>query len=326
MVMSLLGALALALLVTWLVARSITRPLVDLAREATDMAHRHLPESVRSVLATPVDEDVAVPPLEPIEVRSRDEVVDLAAALATIQDVALRVATEQAGLRRNLADAWLNIGRRNQNLLERQIGFLTERETAELDSGSLAALFHLDHLATRMRRNAESLLVLAGVGTPRQHRNPVPISDVVRAALGEVEDFRRVSPAHLGPVAIAGATAADLSHMLAELIENALTFSPTDTAVEIRGGSVRDNYRLAIIDQGAGMNAETLRQANRRLASTETFTLAPSRHLGHYVAGRLAARHAVSVSVHRLTGGGLTAVVDLPPDLLATIPNPNGRR
>ena len=322
MVASTLGILALTLVATWLVARSITRPLADLARQATEMAQRRLPDSVRAVLATPVDEDVDMPRLGPIEVRSRDEVVDLAAALTTVQEVALRVATEQAVMRRNLADTCLNMGRRNQNLLERQIELITELERAELDPDSLAALFHLDHVATRMRRNAESLLVLAGVETSRRYEKPVPIGDVIRAAAGEVEDFTRVDPPHLAPVAVAGRAAADLSHMLAELIENALMFSPTDSTIEVRGSPRRDSYRLVIIDRGLGMDAAALRQANQRLAGTEAFTVAPSRYLGHYVAGHLAARHAVRLLIHQPTGRGLTTVVDLPPELLVAIPRP----
>jgi hypothetical protein len=317
---STLGALVLTTVVTWLVARSITRPLVEVAREAEDMASRRLPQSVRSILDTPIEADVDLPLLEPIEVRSRDEVVDLAAALSAVQAVALDLATEQAVLRRNLADTWLNVGRRNQSLLARQIDEITQLEGAERNAENLGALFYLDHLATRMRRNAESLLVLAGVETPRPYGRPVPIGDVVRAAVGEVEDYRRVSSPHLTPVTVAGAAAADVSHLLAELIENALTFSPPGRLVELRGTHVHDRYRLVVIDEGLGMDPETLARANRRLAGQEAFTVAPSRYLGHYVAGQLAARHGVSVSLHQLGGSGLTAIVDLPHAVLELVP------
>lgn len=324
-VVAVLGVLGAALVVTLSVARSITGPLTIVADEATAMARRRLPDSVRAVLATPAGADVDIPELEPIEANTNDEVRELAAALNAVQDVALRLAIEQAVLRRNMADACLNIGRRFQNLLGRQIQLITELERAERDPDRLGALFHLDHLATRMRRNAESLLVLGGLDTPRPYARAVPIGDVVRAAVGEVEDFRRVDPPHLAPVAIAGRAAADLSHLLAELIDNAIVFSHTGRPVEVRGTEVRDGYRLVIIDQGPGMDADALARANRRLAGAEAFTVAPSQYLGHYVAGRLSERHSVAVTLHRHGGTGLTTVVDLPSGLLVPIPGPGFR-
>ena len=175
------------------------------------------------------------PTVDPVVVNTRDEVADVADALNTVQDTALDLAVEQAVLRRNIADTFVNLGRRNQNLLGRQLDFITELETNETDPDTLANLFRLDHLATRMRRNAESLLVLAGIEPPRKWAAPVRLTDVIRAALGEVEDYQRVTVRGVEPATILGSAAADLAHLLAELIENALVFSPPDQTVDIRG-------------------------------------------------------------------------------------------
>ncbi|HET6950400.1 MAG TPA: nitrate- and nitrite sensing domain-containing protein, partial [Acidimicrobiales bacterium] len=169
-------ALAVALLVTWLVSRSITRPLRSLTRQAKEMAERRLPAAVVDILETPLGDDVTVPTVEPVHVSTRDEVSDVADALNTVQDSALDLAVEQAVLRRNIADSFVNLGRRNQNLLGRQLDFITELESNETNADTLANLFRLDHLATRMRRNAESLLVLAGIEPPRQWAAPVRLT------------------------------------------------------------------------------------------------------------------------------------------------------
>jgi signal transduction histidine kinase len=332
-------ALAVAVLVTWLVSRSITRPLRSLTGQATAMADHRLPEAVLDILDTPLGEDVEVPEVDPVAVHTRDEVSDVAEALNTVQDTALDLAVEQAVLRRNIADSFVNLGRRNQNLLGRQLDFITELETNETNPDTLSNLFRLDHLATRMRRNAESLLVLAGVEPPRKWAAPVRLNDVIRAALGEVEDYQRVTVRGVEPATIVGAAAADLAHLLAELIENALVFSPPDQTVDIRGrfrpraavgaegmpgdaGSAAEAsaYTLAVIDSGLGMPPADIEAANRRLAGAESFTIAPSKYLGHYVAGNLAARHGIGVRLDASPGNGITATVNIPPALLTTEP------
>jgi signal transduction histidine kinase len=315
-----IGTMAAALLATWWVSRSITRPLRALTRQATDMANHRLPDAVLDILDTPLGDDVTVPSVEPISVQTRDEVADVAEALNTVQDSALDLAVEQAVLRRNIADSFVNLGRRNQNLLGRQLDFITELEHNETDPDTLANLFRLDHLATRMRRNAESLLVLAGIDPPRKWTAPVRITDAIRAALGEVEDYQRVTVRAVEATTIIGSAAADLAHLLAELIENALIFSPPDQTVEIRGRSQPAGYTLAIIDSGLGMPPDELSRANRRLAGAESFTIAPSKYLGHYVAGNLAARHNINVTLHNSPGHGITATINLPPTLLTTEP------
>ena len=311
-------AVAVAVGVTWVVSRSITRPLRSLTGQATTMADHRLPEAVLDILDTPLGEDVEVPEVDPVAVQTRDEVSDVAEALNTVQDSALDLAVEQAVLRRNIADSFVNLGRRNQNLLGRQLDFITELETNETNPDTLSNLFRLDHLATRMRRNAESLLVLAGVEPPRKWAAPVRLTDVIRAALGEVEDYQRVTVRGVEPATIVGAAAADLAHLLAELIENALVFSPPDHTVDIRGRNRHDGYTLAVIDSGLGMPAADVEAANRRLAGEESFTIAPSKYLGHYVAGNLAARHGITVHLDNSPGNGITATVRLPASLLTT--------
>jgi len=341
------ATLGAAVIMTWLVSRSITKPLRALTRQATTMADHRLPEAVIDILDTPLGEDVEVPEVDPVAVPTRDEVSDVAEALNTVQDTALDLAVEQAVLRRNIADSFVNLGRRNQNLLGRQLDFITELESHETNPDTLANLFRLDHLATRMRRNAESLLVLAGIDPPRKWASPVRLTDVIRAALGEVEDYQRVSVRGVEPATIVGSAAADLAHLLAELIENALVFSPPDQTVVIRGrfrpgagplptavaalpsgaeprrsasaGADRpDVYTLAIIDSGLGMTPANVEAANRRLAGAESFTIAPSKYLGHYVAGNLAARHDIGVRLDNSPGNGVTATVNIPPTLLSS--------
>ena len=309
----------LALGITLYASRSITNPLRSLTRQAADMASSRLPRAVQSVLDTPAGEDVVVPEVAPIAVNTRDEVADVAAALNTVQTSALDLAVEQAALRKNIADSFVNLGRRNQNLLDRQLEMITDLERQEQQPDRLEDLFLLDHLATRMRRNAESLLRLAGGGdtTNSGWGGPVPIIDLVRGALGEVEEYERVDVHAMEPVLVQAAAGSDLAHAIAELVENALHFSPDDERVIIRGRTASDGgYTLAIIDQGMGMDDEQLAVANRRLAGEESFTVAPSRYLGHYIAGHLAAGIGLRISLTTEAIGGIVARVDIPAELI----------
>jgi signal transduction histidine kinase len=317
------AVIAFAIIITYVATTSITRPLRKLRDEADEMAGRRLPEAVRSILDTPFGEDVVLPELAPIEVRTRDEVSEVVTALNKVQERTLALAADQAVLRRNIADSFVNLGRRNQNLLDRQLEFITELEQVETEPDQLEALFRLDHLATRMRRNAESLLVLAGTESPRQWGMPVEIGNVVRAGLGEVEDYRRVHVRQLEDIAVSGGAAAAVSHIVAELAENALQFSPPDEDVEIKGRRSHEGYVIAIADNGIGMPAEDIERSNRRLAGEESYTVAPSRYLGHYVAGQLAARLGVTVRLQENPAGGIVATVVLPPTLLEQAPAPD---
>jgi signal transduction histidine kinase len=311
--------LVAAFALTWLVSRSITKPLRSLTQQARELANERLPVAVDHVLRTPFGEDVVLPEVAPVRVATRDEVVDVANALNSVQHTALDLAVGQAVLRRNIADSFVNLGRRNQNLLRRQLDYITEFEKREDDPDALSNLFRLDHLATRMRRNAESLLVLAGIEPARSWATPVSLTDVVRSALGEVEDFQRVAVRDLPSAMVVGQATSDLAHLLAELVENALVFSPPAQPVEIRGTRAPDGtYRISIVDRGEGMSPDQLAEANRRLAQAESFTVSPSKSLGHFVAGNLAARHGIVVHLEPGTGGrGIVAVVELPPSVLA---------
>ena len=309
-------ALAVATVATFLVALSISRPLRSLTRQARDMAERRLPEAVRSVHELPLGEDVSVPDLEPIEVRTHDEVAEVADALNVVQTAALDLAVEQAVMRRNAADAYVNLARRYQDLLTRQLDAITELEGGETRPGVLADLYVLDHQSTRMRRNAESLLVLAGADARRRSEHPAAMADVVRAALGEVADYERVAVKGVGYAVVDGPAVADLAHLLAELIDNALRFSPHDQEVEVRGHPLHDEYQVAIIDRGPGMPPEDVSRANRRLANAESHTVAPSTYLGLYVTAVLAARHRITVDLQPSPGRGIVATVHVPADLL----------
>ena len=303
-------AIATAIMVV--ASRSVARPLQSLAQQVMHTADQGLPEAVATVLKTPPGEDVIVPEIEAINVETRDEVSGLAGIMNAVQHAVVDLAAEQAILRRNLADSFVSLGRRNQNLLSRQLDFITQLQQGEVDPDALGHLFQLDHLATRMRRNAESLLVLAGHESPRKWHGPVSIVDVVRAALGEVENFQRVGLRFVDPFTVVGNAAADLAHLLAELIENALLFSPPTSLVEVRGLSQPAGYSLVIVDAGVGMSPTDIARANRRLAGAELLTVAPSKYLGHYVAGNLAVRHGIHVRLQNSNGPGITVVVGLP--------------
>jgi signal transduction histidine kinase len=317
------GALALvvaAVVIAWLVSRSITRPLRDLSVKARAMATYRLPVAVQDILDVPPGEDLVVPEAEPIRVRARDEVADVARAFNDVQDSAIGLAVEQAALRRNVAESYVNLGRRNQNLLSRLLDVVGELEHDVHDPKHLAKLYKLDHLATRIRRNAESLLVLSNASTAATWQPPVPVSDVVRAALGEVENYERVLVRTLSPAMVLGGASADLAHLLAELIENGLRHSPPRELVEVSGLAGPDGYTLTIVDHGLGMSPDEIERANQRLAGTESVTVTPARYLGHYVTAVLAARHGVKVSLRGSVVVGIAAVVELPATLVTEQP------
>jgi signal transduction histidine kinase len=301
----------LTVAVVWLTTRSIARPLLSLARQTADVAHRQLPAALADVLGTPVGGDVPTPGSAPIraDADTDGQIGKLATVLDKVRGAALDLAVGQAILRRNLADA----------LLLRQLALITELERNEADPAVLTNLFQLDHLATRMRRNAESLLVLGELPPAHTRTGPVGVTDVVRAALGEVEDFRRVEH-DLQATGVQGRIAADLAHLLAELIENALLFSAPSEPVQVVGRGSPAAYRIAIIDTGVGMSPRELEVANRRLAGTESFTVAPSKYLGHYVSGHLAGRHGIRIGVGPSPVRGVTVTIELPEAVL--VPDP----
>jgi Histidine kinase-, DNA gyrase B-, and HSP90-like ATPase len=314
---SALAVVVAALVIAWWVTRSITRPLRDLSVKARSMATYRLPVAVQDILAAPPGEDLVVPEAEPIVVRARDEVADVAGALNDVQESAIGLAVEQAALRRNVAESYLNLGRRNQNLLSRLLAAVGDLEYGETDTDRLGQLYRLDHLATRIRRNAESLLVLSQNDAPIIWQPPVDLADVVRAALGEIENYERVLVRTLDPTMILGGAAADVAHLLAELIENGLRHSPPRELVEVSGRVTNGGYTVTIVDHGLGMTPDDIERANQRLAGVESFTVTPAKYLGHYVTAVLAARHGIEVRLKGSVVVGIAALVTLPAALIA---------
>ncbi|GAA3866401.1 hypothetical protein GCM10023084_19550 [Streptomyces lacrimifluminis] len=303
-------------------SRSLTRPLGALAEAAHDVARHRLPATVARIQQSPQDQ-VEFPEAQAQPLGGAAEIAEVAESLRQVEHTALQLAAQQAGLRRNTTESLANLGRRNQNLVRRQLGLITRLERQELDPDALAELFELDHLATRMRRNAESLLVLAGQNPPRATAAPAGGLEVVQSAVAEVEQYRRVLIAAVEPVRVRGHAVADVAHLLAELIENGLTFSPPDEPVEVHGwyDSEDGTYSFAVVDHGVGMSAADKERASARLSGSDedAFLAAPTRFLGHLVVGRLAHRLGEGTRVHLFDtpGGGLSALLVLPDRLLA---------
>jgi Nitrate and nitrite sensing/HAMP domain len=310
-------ALALAVVVALLGSRAMARPLLRLRDAADQMAQRQLPEVVERLQRGELRHLDA--PAAPVAPFSGDETGQVARAFDAVRQVVVRVVAEQAGLRMSIGEMFLSLARRSQDLIDRQLRLIDELER---DAGpeALEQLFKLDHLATRMRRNAESLIVLAGAEPPRRWSQPVPVSEVLRAALSEVQDYQRVELHPLGELGISGHAVADVVHLLAELIENATSFSPPGTQVQIAGHDTAEGYVLEIEDRGLGMSDEELAEANQRLASPPAVDLAVSRMLGLHVVGRLARRHGIKAQLRHSWYGGVTALVLLPRELMTLIP------
>jgi len=314
-----LSAVALAFIIAIAVYRATTVPLKKLTSAAYLLSTERLPGLVER-LRNPEEADgmSLAETLTPIDINSKDEIGQLADAFNSIQHVTVEVAEEQAQLlRKGIGDIFINLARRNQTLLDRQIEFIDQLEANEEDPDQLDNLFKLDHLATRMRRNAESLLVLAGAEPPRRRGRPVALADVVRVAIGEVEDFARIQLLALDDATVGGNVAVDLAHLLSELMENATHFSPPDTMVEVVGHRADDgSYIISVSDQGIGMSADQLSEANTQLANPPLVGLALSRSLGFIVIGRLAQRFNINVKLTASPSGGVTALVTLPDDLV----------
>ncbi|MGP3954686.1 nitrate- and nitrite sensing domain-containing protein [Nonomuraea sp. 3N208] len=314
-----LALMVAVLLITTGVARSLVRPLRRLRGEALEIAGKRLPAFVQHVRESRDGTiDAEVPP---IGIFSKDEVGELARAFDEVHREAVRLAGDEARLRANVNAMFVNLSRRSQTLVERQLTLIEKLERGERDDARLGDLFKLDHLATRMRRNSENLLVLAGQEAARKWSEPVELMDIVRAALGEVESYDRVSIQVQSDVAIAGQAVTDTVHLLAELIENAVSFSSRDTKViisssRIDGGSLM----LSVTDNGIGMSQEELGEANWRLANPPVVDVSVSRRMGLFVVGRLALRHNIRVQLRRQDIGGLTAMVLIPPMLLTAMP------
>ncbi|MEV4167157.1 sensor histidine kinase [Nonomuraea dietziae] len=314
------AALLLAvLLITTGVARSLVRPLRRLRSEALDIAGQRLPGFVQRLREA---RDGGSPAeVAPIGVFSKDEVGEVARAFDEVHREAVRLAGDEAKLRANVNAMFVNLSRRSQTLVERQLSLIERLERGERDDNRLGDLFRLDHLATRMRRNSENLLVLAGQEAARKWTQPVELMDIVRAALGEVESYDRVVNQVQSEVAVAGQAVSDTVHLLAELVENAVSFSAGDTKVTISSNRIDGGgVMIAVTDHGIGMSQEEITQANWRLANPPVVDVSVSRRMGLFVVGRLALRHDIRVQLRRQDVGGLTAMVLIPEALLTAIP------
>ena len=294
--------------------RRLRVDLTNLYDSARQMANERLPRLVERLRG---GEDVDVreesPPLKAGRIT---EIANVAQAFSTVQRTAIEAAVGQARLRKGVNEVFVNMSLRNQSLLHRQLGMLDTMERGTSDPALLGDLFGLDHLTTRMRRYAESLLVLAGATPGRGWRDPVPVVDVLQAAVAEVEDYVRVDVIIESSDAVAATAVNDVVHLIAELVENSTTFSPPNTRVTITGGIVGHGFAVDIEDRGLGIEPDAMAAINEQLASPPEFDLANSDQLGLFVAGKLAARHGIRVTLRMSPYRGTTAVVVLPWEII----------
>ena len=302
--------LALSLFLTVIIGRSMVRPLRRLRAGALEVAGVRLPEMVRRMSEADGGGSFEV---APIDVDSSDEIGEVARAFDQVHREALRLAANEAALRGNVNAMFVNLSRRSQSLVERQIRLIDDLEQGEQDPERLSNLFQMDHLATRMRRNSENLLVLAGHEASRRWNQPVALVDVLRAAVSEIEQYERVSMNVQPGISVRGQAVNDVVHLVAELVENATSFSSAETPVAVSGHLLNSGgVLLDISDQGVGMGAEEMAHANWRLDNPPVVDVAVSRRMGLFVVARLAARHGIRVRLRPATTGGLTALVWLP--------------
>ncbi|WBC23268.1 MULTISPECIES: nitrate- and nitrite sensing domain-containing protein [unclassified Solwaraspora] len=320
------GALLVLLAVVALslyVARSVAQPLARLTSSADRVARIAEAELVR------VADDESERPdpvrLDPVEVSATDEIGDLARAFERVQQTAARLVERQVSSRRNVAQMFGHVGRRTQNLVSRQLAIIDRLEREETDPRRLQHLYRLDHVSSRLRRNAGSLVVLSGATGAEEHMAPLPVSDVIRLALGEIEEYTRVDVQAPAGYALQPSVIADLVLLLAELMENGTVFSPPHTRVTVAAGPLDDGLRVSVIDRGLGLSPARLAEENARLTRRERLDLVPTEVLGLFVVGRLARRHAMAVELTATPGGGVTVTVDLGPDLIVPATGAPGR-
>jgi signal transduction histidine kinase len=314
-----LGALLLALVTALFVARSILGPLRTLRRTALEVADNGLPEAVEKILADPNPQDAAKNAVEPVPVHTREEIGQVARAFDAVHGEAVRLAAQQALLRDNVNAMFVNLSRRSQALVERQLNLIDRLEQDEQDPDQLASLFELDHLATRMRRNSENLLVLSGTDLSRRLTRPVPAAEVLGAAVSEVEQYARIQVGQTPELTVQGRAVNDLVHLIAELLDNATAFSDPVTKVTVRTARTRKGeLAIEIQDRGVGMADQEIIDANDRLADPPDVDVAVSRRMGLYVVARLAKRHDIKVRLrtNEDIDGGTTALVIVPDSLV----------
>ncbi|KOT59393.1 MULTISPECIES: sensor histidine kinase [Streptomyces] len=306
-------ALLVSVIVSVRIGSKHVRDLIRLRKAAHEVSGVRLPSVMRRLAAgEQVDVEAEAPRLE----FGQSETEQVGQALNTLQRAAIEAAVKQADMRRGVSEVFVNLARRSQVLLHRQLTLLDAMERRTENADELADLFRLDHLTTRMRRHAEGLVILSGAAPSRQWRKPIQLMDVVRAAVAEVEDYERIEVRRLPRLAVQGPAVSDLTHLIAELLENATVFSPPHTAVQVVGERVSNGFTLEIHDRGLGMAPDVLLDANLRLAETPEFELSDTDRLGLFVVSRLAQRQGVRVSLQPSPYGGTTAVVFIPSALL----------
>jgi signal transduction histidine kinase len=305
----LLGTIA-SVALSLFIGRSLIRQLRRLRESALGLANEKLPEVIRQLRdGQPVDmADYAAPAVD----TSSDEIEQVEYAFSVVRQTAVKSAIDEARLRRGISDVFRNLAGRSQSLLHRQLTLLDGMERRATEPDELEDLFRIDHLTTRMRRHAEGLIILSGEAPARGWRQPVPLIDVLRAAVAEVEDYTRIRVLSRTRAAVAGHAVADVIHMIAELAENATVFSPPNTPVRIQGDTVGKGFAVEIEDRGLGISPERLADINADLADPPQFDLSDSDRLGLFIAGQLAHRHGITITLQPSVYGGTTAIVLIP--------------
>jgi signal transduction histidine kinase len=310
-----LGLLAviLSVIISVWIGRGLVQQLAALRRSALDLATKRLPSVVERLRAgQEVDVSAEAPPLE----SGGDEIGQVREAFNAVQRTAVEAAVDEARLRHGISDVFRNLARRSQSLLHRQLALLDTMERRASDPDELENLFRIDHLTTRMRRHSEGLIILSGESPGRGWRHPVPFVDVLRAAVAEVEDYSRIRVSTGSRAALIGPAVADVIHMIAELAENATVFSPPTSPVRIHGDLVGRGYAIEIEDRGLGIPPEKLAEINNNFAHPPQFDLSGSERLGLFVAGQLALRHDIRITLQGSPFGGTTAIVLIPTALV----------
>ncbi|HXZ75682.1 MAG TPA: nitrate- and nitrite sensing domain-containing protein [Streptosporangiaceae bacterium] len=308
-----LVAIAVSIALGLWIGRRLVRELSSLRQTALELANERLPDVVSRLAAgEEVDASAQAPPIT----ATSDEVRQVGEAFATVQQTAVEAAVGQAKLRQGISHIFRNLARRSQSLLHRQLTLLDAMERRARDPQELDDLFRVDHLATRMRRHAESLIILSGEAPARGWRNPVPLVDVLRAAVAEVEDYTRIKVSATTQASLAGPAVGDVIHMIAELAENATIYSPPQTPVLITGSVVGQGFAVEIEDRGLGMSTAHRDEINAQLENPPAFDLSGSDQLGLFVAGQLAKRQNIRISLRSSAYGGTTAIVLIPRSLV----------
>lgn len=308
-----LAVVVAAVSTTVTTARRSVRRLEGLRDSAQELARRRLPLVVERLNAGErIDVAVEAPPPR----HGDDKIGQVGQALHAVEETAVRTAVRQAALSRGFRDVCLSLARRTQALVHKQLYVIDEIERRQTDPDELEEIFRIDHLATRVRRNAENLIVLSGGSPGRTWRRPVTVTDVIRGAVAEVDDYTRIELLPIDDAALDGRAVGDVIHLLAELIENAASYSPANARVGVGGQRVAHGFVVEIEDRGVGMNHADLLAANATFADPPDFSQADVSQLGHYVVARLAQRHAIYVHLRPSPYGGVVAIVLIPAELL----------